>query len=141
MKSVSVAVVVALCVLATACDEGTPGIVQPTVNPATITDTFTGNVAPNSADSHAFVITLSGKIAVTLTAVGPPSTAEVSIGLGIPTGLACSLTLGDATTVTTTAGSTPQICGTILPGTFCVVVYDVGRLTDPVDYTVTVAHP
>jgi hypothetical protein len=141
MKSVSVAVVVAFCMLATACDEGDPGIVQPTVNPATITDTFTGNVAPNAADSHAFVITLSGKIAITLTAVGPPSTAEVSVGIGIPTGLACSLTLGDGTTVTTTAGSTPQISGTVLPGTFCVVVFDLGKLTDPVDYTVTVAHP
>jgi hypothetical protein len=141
MRSVSVAVIVALCVLAAACDEGDPGIVQPTVHPATVTDTFTGNVAQNSADSHAFVITLSGKIAITLTAVGPLSTAEVSVGIGIPTGLACSLTLGDGTTVTTTAGSTPQISGTVLPGTFCVVVFDVGRLTDPVDYTVTVAHP
>ena len=44
MRSVSVAVVVALCVLAAACDEGDPGIVQPTVHPATVTDTFTGNV-------------------------------------------------------------------------------------------------
>jgi hypothetical protein len=141
MKSVSVAVVVALCVLATACDEGDPGIVQPTVNPATITDTFTGNVAPNAADSHAFVITLSGKIAITLTAVGPPPTAEVSVGIGIPVGLTCSLTLGEGTTATTTAGSTPQISGTVLPGTFCVVVFDLGKLTEPVDYTVTVAHP
>jgi hypothetical protein len=141
MKSVSVAVVVALCMLATACGEGDPGVLQPTVNPATITDTFSGNVAPNAADSHAFVIALSGKIAITLTSVGPPSTAEVSVGIGIPTGLACSLTLGDGTTATTTAGSTPQISGTVLPGTFCVVVFDLGKLTEAVDYTVTVAHP
>jgi hypothetical protein len=141
MKSVSIAVVVAICVLAAACDEGDPGIVQPTVHPATVTDTFTGNVALQAADSHAFVITLSGKIAITLTAVGPPSTAEVGVGIGIPTGLACSLVLGDGTRVTTTAGSTPQISGTVLPGTFCVVVYDAGTLTEPVDYTVTVAHP
>ncbi len=141
MRSVSVAVIVALCVLAAACDEGDPGLVQPTVHPATVTDTFTGNVTPNSADSHAFVITLTGKIDITLTAVGPLSTAEVSVGIGIPTGLACSLTLGDGTTVRTTAGSTPQISGTVLPGTFCVVVFDIGRLTEPVDYTVTVAHP
>jgi hypothetical protein len=140
MRSVSVAVVVAFCVLAAACDEG-GGIVQPTVHPATITDTFSGNVAPNAADSHAFVSTLTGKVAITLTAVGPSSTAELSMGIGIPVGLTCSLTLGDGTTVTTTAGSTPQINGTVLPGTFCVVVYDVGRLTEPVDYTVTVAHP
>ena len=140
MRSVLVAVVVTFCVLAAACDEG-GGLVQPTVHPATVTDTFSGNVAPNAADSHAFVITLTGKVAITLTAVGPPSTAELSMGLGIPVGLTCSLTLGDGTTVTTTAGSTPQINGTILPGTFCVVVYDIGKLTDPVDYTVTVAHP
>jgi hypothetical protein len=141
MRLVSVAVAVAFCVLATACDEGEPGLVQPTVHPATITDTYTGNVGLQASDSHAFVITLTGKIAITLTNVGPPSTAEVGVGIGIPTGLSCSLILGDGTTATTTAGSTPQINGTILPGTFCVVVYDVGRLTEPVDYTVTVNHP
>jgi hypothetical protein len=141
MRSVSVAVVVALCVLATGCDEGEPGLVQPTVHPATITDTFTGNVALQASDSHAFVIGLTGKIAITLTNVGPAPTAEVGVGIGIPTGLTCALTLGEGTNAITTAGSTPQISGTILPGTFCVVVYDVGRLTEPVDYTVTVNHP
>ena len=131
----------ALSVIAAACNEGDPGIVQPTVNPATVTDTFTGNLALQGANSHAFVITVTGKIAITLTSIGPPPTAEVGIGLGIPVGLTCSLTLGDGTRTTTTAGTTPQISGTILPGTFCVAVFDAGMLAEPVDYTVTVAHP
>ncbi len=141
--------VLALTVVAGACGEGDPdpGIVQPDVNPATVTETFTGTLAVQSASSHSFIISRPGKIAITLTAVNPPPTSEapsspeVGVGIGIPSGLACPLNLGNGTTVTATPAETPQISGTVLPGTFCVAVYDVGKLTESVDYTVAVAHP
>jgi hypothetical protein len=137
----------ALSVVAAACDDSNPGIVQPDVNPATVTETFTGNLSVQSVSSHSFIISRSGRISITLTAVSPPPTSEapsspeVGIGIGIPSGLSCALNLGDKTTVTTTAASTPQISGIVIAGTFCVAVYDVGKLTEAVDYTVDVAHP
>jgi hypothetical protein len=139
----------ALSVVAAACAEDDPGIVQPDVNPATVTETFTGTLSVQSVSSHSFIISRSGRITVTLTAVSPPPTSEgpsspeVGVGIGIPnpSGLTCVLNLGDRTTTTTTAASTPQISGIVIPGTFCVAVYDVGKLTEAVDYTVAVAHP
>jgi hypothetical protein len=137
----------ALSVVAAACAEDDPGIVQPDVNPATVTETFTGTLSVQSVTSHSFIISRSGRITVTLTAVSPPPTSEgpsspeVGLGIGIPSGLTCVLNLGDKTTTTTTAASTPQISGIVISGTFCVAVYDVGKLTEAVDYTVVVAHP
>jgi hypothetical protein len=137
----------ALSVVAAACDDSNPAILQPDVNPATVTETFTGNLSVQSVSSHSFIISRSGRISITLTAVSPPPTSEapsspeVGIGIGIPSGLSCALNLGDKTTVTTTAASTPQISGIVIAGTFCVAVYDVGKLTEAVDYTVDVAHP
>jgi hypothetical protein len=140
--------VLALSVVTAACgDEGDPGIVQPDVNPATVTETFTGTLSVQNVSSHSFIISRSGRITITLTAVTPPPTSEgpsspeVGIGIGIPSGLTCALNLGNGTTATVTAGSTPQISGIVIPGTFCVAVYDVGNLTETVDYTVAVAHP
>jgi hypothetical protein len=140
--------VLALSVVTAACgDEGDPGIVQPDVNPATVTETFTGTLSVQNVSSHSFIISRSGRITITLTAVTPPPTSEgpsspeVGIGIGIPSGLTCALNLGNGTTATVTAGSTPQISGIVIPGTFCVAVYDVGNLTETVDYAVAVAHP
>ena len=43
--------------------------------------------------------------------------------------------------LTTVAGPGVQMSGTAtVPGTFCVIVYDVGNLVEPVTYTVTVLH-
>jgi hypothetical protein len=140
--------VLALSVVAAACgDEGDPGIVQPDVNPATVTETFTGTLSVQNVSSHSFIISRSGRITITLTAVTPPPTSEgpsspeVGIGIGIPSGLTCVLNLGNGTTATVTAASTPQISGIVIAGTFCVAVYDVGNLTETVDYTLAVAHP
>jgi hypothetical protein len=140
--------VLALSVVAAACgDEGDPGIVQPDVNPATVTETFTGTLSVQNVSSHSFMISRSGRITITLTAVTPPPTSEgpsspeVGIGIGIPSGLTCVLNLGNGTTATVTAASTPQISGIVIAGTFCVAVYDVGNLTETVDYTLAVAHP
>jgi hypothetical protein len=92
---------------------------------------------------HDFSVTRTSRVEVTLTSL-QSSNAAVGLDLGLPsavTGLVtCAAVLGSGSTVTVRASSTPHITGTILPGTYCVSVYDVGNLTDAVEYTITVAH-
>jgi hypothetical protein len=42
--------------------------------------------------------------------------------------------------VSAQAGTAAQIIGTATAGPDCVTIFDVGNLTQPVNYTVTVAH-
>jgi len=130
-----------LALLATACENG--GNLYPTVPPvlpATITETFSGTVTVMGIDAHNFKVTAAGKIAITLNSVGP-TVVPVGLGLGVPSGLTCVLSLGNTSRVTVEPTSpAPQISGTALTGTFCVAVYDAGNLTAPATYTVTVEH-
>ena len=134
-------VILAVALAVTACEQGTNlSPTLPPVLPATITETFNGTVAVKGLDSHNFKVTAAGQIAITLTTVSPTAVV-VGLGLGVPSGLTCVMSLGDSTRVTVEpAPSPPQISGTALTGTFCVAVYDVGNLTTPSSYSVTVDH-
>ena len=106
-------------------------------SPATMTETFTGTVGVQGSDTHTFTVAQTGAVDITLTAVVPASNTTMGLGVGTPTGLSCFA----VASVQSQAGPTPQLRGTALAGQLCVIVYDIGNLTDPVDYTVTVAHP
>ena len=88
-----------------------------------------------------FNIAANGTVNVTLNSVagtGVPSTVQLGLGIGQPSGIDC------ATTTTVTAGVTaaaPQTTGTFGPGTFCVRVFDVGNLFGPAAFNITIAHP
>ena len=73
-----------------------------------------------------------------MTGSGVPSTVQLGLGIGQPSGIDC------AATTTVTAGTTaaaPQTTGTFGPGAFCVRVYDVGNLFAPASFNITIAHP
>ena len=76
---------------------------------------------------------------MTLTAAGPPSTITMGIGIGTTGSGSCAL-IPNASAVTP-AGSSVQVSGILSPGTFCVLVSDVGNQTGPVAWTATVTHP
>ena len=126
-----------LAMLAAACDNGSS---TPVLTPATIsTEMFTGTVAVQGSDFHNFTVAQNGQVDVTLTTAGPPSSIFMGLGIGVPSGTTCSL-LTNAS-VSTQAGATAQLSGTAAAATYCVVVFDVGNQSAPVDYAVTVAHP
>ena len=129
----------AIATVAAACGSSTIAPTTPPVRPAVITQTFSGTLAVQGASSHNFIVIVTGKIAVTLTSVGPPS-VPIGVGLGVPSGLQCVLSFGQGSAATVEPGPSPQINGTALAGTFCVEVYDVGNLTAPTAYSVTVDH-
>jgi hypothetical protein len=112
-----------------------------TPDPVTVTDTFTGTITVNGAATHPFATAATGSVVATITSLGDNPPAKVGFLLGTYSGTTCTLATGalfnDNAVVTTV------ITGTVstLNGSLCVRIYDVGAMTEPVPYTITVAHP
>jgi hypothetical protein len=107
----------------------------PTPATPTVTDTFTGTLLILGSNTHQFTIQQIGGIMVTLNGVTPG--ASLGIGVGTPSGSNCLLVQH----LTAVGSPSTQISGTAtITGTFCISVFDVGNLVEPVTYTVTVLH-
>jgi hypothetical protein len=109
--------------------------IQPTR--PTVTETFSGRVTVNGAQTHGFAAGGSGRIDVTLTTLSPDSAARVGLVLGTLNAIgACQVVISNdnATQGTLVAGNAGAA------GNFCARVYDVGQLTEPAEYTLTVVH-
>lgn len=61
----------------------------------------------------------------------------VGLGVGTPAGTGCTV----ASTLTVAADSTPQVTGTYTPGVYCARISDVGNLSAPAAFVITIAHP
>lgn len=135
------ALIVVLAALSASCnttDASSAGTLPPSPAPIT-TETFTGTVAVGSTNFHSFAVALSnGLLTVTLTAAGPPSNISMGLALGTPGDGVCSQLMNAS--VRTSAGSSPQLGGTVNAGPYCVAIFDVGNQTAPVGYALTVTH-
>jgi hypothetical protein len=106
----------------------------------TVTEAFNGVLPVGGFKFYTFNIAVNGTVNVTLNKVsgaGVPSTVQLGLGIGQPSGTDC------AATITATAGSAsaaPQTTGVFGPGLFCVRVYDVGNLFAPATFAITIAH-
>ena len=145
-----------------ACNRSTePTPVEAPVAPPTQSDSFSGVIFQNGNFQYQFKVSVSGQVLITLRSVAtvavdadpnavPPVVAKPSVPVTYPLnvriGQSTLTTLGLACTnlkdVTTPAGTTPQLTGQALFGTFCVNVSDKdGTLPEPVNFTVNIAHP
>jgi hypothetical protein len=144
------AAILGLIVFGTACSHSsttspsaTTSTTPTTTTPAapTVSESFTGTLPVAGFKFYSFNIAVNGTVNVTLNSVsgaGVPSTVQLGLGIGQPSGLDC------AATTNVTAGTTaaaPQTTGTFGPGLFCVRVYDVGNLFAPANFNITIAHP
>jgi hypothetical protein len=130
----------------TACGDDTP--TAPTApTPTAVTETFSDTLNINGARTHLFNVTQTGGVTATLTAVSGDGTV-VGLGIGTWNGTfdkndpATSLNTG-ACAITIARDSALQgatASGNASVGNFCARVYDVGKLTGSVDYTITVTH-
>lgn len=125
--------------LAIACGSNQPptGPSEPAVPPAIITDTFEGRLTVNGSAAHPFVVGRAGALQATLTAIEPEAAI---IGLSLGTWNAgsnvCQIILANDA-----APGGAAIVGTAsVAGNFCVRVNDVGQLTAPAGYFLTVQH-
>ena len=130
--------VAGLPLLALACANSTP--TTPTQTPAapTATEHYAGTLTVGSSGFYSFSVSQYGTVNVTLgrvTGVDDPA-VMLGLALGVPTGFGCS---GNG--ITTSAGSDPQITNLFAPGVYCVRLSDVGNLTGPAQFDVTIAHP
>lgn len=122
---------------AMACED-TPVPTQPTPEtPVTVTDTFNGSLTPNGAATFTFTVAAAGNVTATLTTLQPNATTAIGLSLGTWSGVACQEVLSKDDAV---QGS--SIIGAVsTPTTICVRVRDVGKLTAPLTFTLTVLHP
>jgi hypothetical protein len=103
--------------------------------PTAVTETYTGTVTINGAITQPFVVQTAGTVSAAFTALEP---AEARLGLSIGTwnGVVCAIVLAndDAPVGASVTGSATAT------GNYCVRVYDVGKLTQAVEYQLTVTH-
>lgn len=132
------AVVALLAALAAGCDNQLDSLVAPTVS-VTVTETFTGTLTKNGATSHPFSVTSTGggDVNATLKAVSPDSAAVVGFGMGTWNGTACQVIITNdrATQSVLIVGRATST------GSLCIRLFDVGQISEPVDYEIEVVHP
>jgi len=118
---------------AAGCGSDTP--TTPSTTSKTTSENWSSAVAPGGTSSRSFTVNASGTITVTLTGAG----ATLGVGVGLPrvTGGGCRL----GVTVNASPGSSPQISTAADAGQYCVQVYDLGTLTDPVSFALKIDHP
>jgi hypothetical protein len=107
----------------------------PTNTSTTMTENWSSVVAPGGTSTRSFTVNSAGTIAVTLTGAA----ATVGVGVGLPRTNGGGCRLGVA--VDASAGTTPQISTQADPGQYCVQVYDLGTLTDPIGFSMKIEHP
>jgi hypothetical protein len=100
-----------------------------------ITENWSSTVAPGGESSRSFTVNAAGTITVTLTAAGD----TLGLGVGVPrvSGGGCRL----GVSVNTAAGSSPQLTTSADAGQYCVQVFDLGTLREPVGFAVKIDHP
>jgi hypothetical protein len=131
-------ILVTLLTLLTVGCEGagsTTPITRPTTPPSTIL-TYSGTLLPQSTSSYPITVVQPGFVEATLVGLGAPPTTTVGLGIG---NLSASGTCSLIYSVNTAAGTAAQVVGTGVSGTLCVEIFDVGNLTGPTLYTITVA--
>jgi hypothetical protein len=107
----------------------------PTPVAPTITETFDDTLVVLGSNSHTFNVQQVGGLKVSIANVTPSAAVNLAVGTSSVSGC---IVISNLTAV---ASTTPQISGTAtVPGTFCVLVSDVGNLVEPVTYTVTIIH-
>ena len=106
----------------------------PSNTSTTVTENWSSVVAPGGASTRSFTVTSAGTIVVTLTA-GP----TVGLGVGLPrtSGGGCRL----GVSANASPGTAPQISAQADAGQYCVQVYDLGTLTDPIGFALKIEHP
>jgi hypothetical protein len=157
---------VAGAMLFAACDKNTAPVPIPTpLSPATQTENYTGTLTPGGSNLHFFQIQQSAnvqvsEVRVTLTQLvavavdaDPNADPPVAAAPATPVTGAISITIGQGAvttigvqcaslkTVVAPPGTTAQLTGQAIPGSYCVSITDTGDVLPRAStYAVTVAH-
>lgn len=123
--------------LLTACGND-PAPTAPTSPTGPTTETFSSNLVVQGSAWRLVSASQAGTLVATLTSVTQPSVL-VGLGVGIHSGTGTGCLLNSAVTVQ--AGSAPQIAMPVDAGIYCIKIFDVGSLADPMGFTITIVRP
>jgi hypothetical protein len=131
-------IVLSAAFVAAGCD-GEINNIPTTPDPVFVTETFTGTLTVNGAQTHNVFTSATGMVTATVTSLGENAPEKVGFSIGTLS------TIGNCTVVVSNDNAVvnSSLAGTVasLNGSLCVRVFDVGALAAPVDYTFTVNHP
>jgi len=133
MNAASGAVLLAALLHVACGDDATTSPTETTSSPSTIT--WTTQLGPRGSASRSLQVDHAGTVSVTLQSAPVP----VGLGIGVPqaSGSGCRTSLS----TTATAAGSPQLTTPVEEGRYCVIVFDVVGLTDPITFTVEVVQP
>lgn len=138
-RSLAIApMVLAAGVLVAGCgDDSSETPTEPT-SPVSVVETFSDTLNINGARTHTFVAQRAGTVSAVLVTLAPDDTATVGLSIGTWNGSACQTVIANDNA--TLAGNKSVLGSATGTGAFCVRLYDVGRLTQAIDYSVSVEH-
>jgi hypothetical protein len=135
MSRIQTALLLLTLTLIGACGDNDEPPTAPTP-PTLIESTVEGRVTPHGAQSFVFTVTRQGQITARIASLEPDVGGFIGLSLGTWTPNACQILLAnDAAQVNTTLVGTATSVGT-----FCLRLYDVGHLTEPIDFVVELSH-
>lgn len=122
---------------AAACDEDTQTPNTPSTPTPTVTESFTGTLNKNGAQTFSFTVSTTGQVTATLAELSS-STVPVSLSLGNWNGTTCQVVLANDNAVQGTF-----VTGTMsAAGSLCLRLSDAsGNLEAAVTFRVEVVHP
>jgi len=108
----------------------------------TIPESFSDTLLVRGTNTHTFTVQQIGGLKISISSAEP--TVAIGLGVGTPSIGSCAVIEKD-TVVPNAQGPTVapavHLSGNAsVAGPFCVLVYDVGNLTEPITYTVNVLH-
>ena len=130
----SVCLLLAVVCSASCGDEAATTAPTSVTSPTTVT--WTTHIYAKGAASRSFVASQAGSVTVTLQSAAVP----IGIAVGVPavaSGSGCRA----ATSVTAAPSDAPQLTTGVEEGTYCVLVFDVGGIVDPIPFTLQLVHP
>ncbi len=133
----SVVLVLSLALAGAGCDPKTTTTpTTPTVPTAPTTESFTGTITVNGAVTFSF-ISLAGYVTATIKTLTPDTDLKIGLALGTWNGVTCQVVLANDA-----AGQAISVTGAVASASaLCVRIYDVGTLTQPNSFEITVVHP
>ena len=109
-----------------------------TIEPVTIL--FSGTLQPRSSRFYSYSLTTAGTVSAMLASLernGVPVTNALELGLGIPAGTGCAVSMA----ASTTTALIPQLRQDTSIGTYCVRIADLDGLPAAMNFTIRVIHP
>jgi hypothetical protein len=99
-------------------------------------DNFSSTLAVRGTATHTVTVVKAGTVTVTLDSIIPVAVVGVGFGLSNTTSGTCTVT-----TSMDTSGGTDQLSSAVDVGTYCVRISDIGNLTQPSSFSMTITRP